>query len=80
MGALPRVCQPLDLGKNVYQESHSLRVWVERGRASAIQAIHGMALAGLKAQHASSEQLWQGSQHSPSACSSHHVPGSCSLF
>ena len=46
------------------------------GRASAIQAIHGMALAGLKAHHASSKQLWRGSQHSRRACSSRHVPGS----
>ena len=76
MGALPRVCQHLDFGENVCQDGHSPRVWVERGRASAIQAIHGMALAGLKAQHASSKQPWQGSQHSRSACSSRHVPGS----
>ena len=52
------------------------RVWVERGRASAIQAIHGMALAGLKAQHASSKQLWQGSHRSRRACSFRHVPRS----
>ena len=76
VGALPRVCQPVDFCENVCQDSHSLRVWVERGRASAIQAIHGMALAGLKAQHASSKQLWQGSQRSRRACSFRHVPGS----
>ena len=74
MGALPRVCQPLDFCENVCQDSHSLRVWVERQRASAIQAIHGMALAGLKAQHASSKQLWQGSHRSRRACSFRHVP------
>ena len=43
------------------------------GRASAIQATRGDGIGRLGG--ASSEQLWQGSQHSRSACSSRHVPG-----
>ena len=44
------------------------------GRASAIQATRGDGIGRLGG--ASSEQLWQVSQHSRSACSSRQVPGS----
>ena len=33
-GALPRVCQSFNVGENEHQDSHSLRVWVERWMAS----------------------------------------------
>ena len=42
------------------------------GRASAIHATRGDGIGRLGG--ASSEQLWQGSQHSRRACSSRHVP------
>ena len=44
------------------------------GRASAIQATRGDGIGRLGG--VSSKQLWQGAQHSRSACSSRHVPGS----
>ena len=44
------------------------------GHASAIQATRGDGIGRLGG--ASSKQFWQGAQHSRSACSSGHVPGS----
>ena len=54
------------------EEKLPCRADVLQGRASAIHATRGDGIGRLEG--ASSKPLWQGSQHSRSACSSLHVP------
>ena len=55
------------------EEQQLCSVDVLPGRASANQAARGDGIGRLEG--ASSQQLWQGAQHSRSACSFRHVPG-----